>query len=416
MKKIYIIVLFIISGIFLSGCNDNKIINQKEIMVGDIFIVEGDYTLLSSDSTIATVSNEGIVKGIKEGEVVISDTNNLLEIKLNVINNQNVKILVSSKQTISVGEVIKLDCNVTNSSNEKTSYVFTYQSNDETVAIVNSSGEVKGVSSGLATITIKAINSIDNSSVTKEYLIYVKNNSDQSIITNVIDNISYEVVGDIDLTNINNKTVNIVNKYKESILGVSNYQYALNGFEKVLVEAGVGTGFVFKANKLSDNSYQYYLLTNYHVVENNNSLKVYFGYSDEYLEATLVSTNESLDLAVVSFKSSKILEILEFGNIDDLAVGDFAIAIGNANGYEYYGSVTFGIVSYLNRKLQGEDATFIQHDVAINPGNSGGPLLSLDGKVIGVNTLKIVKSEIDNMGFSISIDVVKNYINSLNLN
>ena len=82
-----------------------------------------------------------------------------------------------------------------------------------------------------------------------------------------------------------------------------------------------------------------------------------------------------------------------------MSVGDFAIAIGNSNGYEYYGSVTFGIISYVDRTLDGEISTYLQHDVAINPGNSGGPLLDINGKVIGINTLKIVEDEIDNMGF-----------------
>ena len=142
---------------------------------------------------------------------------------------------------------------------------------------------------------------------------------------------------------------------------------------------------------------------------------IYFGYDDEYLNATYIASNESLDLAVVSFESNKEFEVLELANAEEVSVGDFAIAIGNSNGYEYYGSVTFGTISFVNRKLSGEAATFLQHDVAINPGNSGGPLLSIDGKVIGVNTLKIVDDEVDNMGFSITIDVLKKYIDSLNI-
>ena len=121
-------------------------------------------------------------------------------------------------------------------------------------------------------------------------------------------------------------------------------------------------------------------------------------------------------MAVLTFKSTEDYEVIPLGNTSDVNQGDFAVAIGNANGYEYFGSVTFGVISYVNRELAGEEAVFLQHDVAINPGNSGGPLFSLDGKVIGVNTLKIVDTDIDNMGFSISIDVVKNYLATLGLN
>lgn len=416
MKKIISIIFSIICLFAFIGCKNaseqNEQLAIKEIYVGDIFIIEGDYDLTSSDTKVAEISEEGIIKGISKGITIIEDTNNTIKIQLNVLEKEAiVNILVTSKQTIKVGEEISLDCNIDGSID---SFIFSYLSNDETIATVNSNGVVTGVSSGIATITITAISS--EQTIIKDYLIYVKEEQfNNGNTTTVINNITYEVVGDIDLSIINNKTVEIVDKYKESILGVSNYQYVNNGFEKVLVEAGVGTGFIFKVKEISKGNYLYYVLTNYHVIEDYNTLKIYFGYSDEYMEASYVASNEKLDLAVVSFESTFNYEVLEFGDIEDVSVGDFAIAIGNANGYEYYGSVTFGIVSYCNRVLSGETATFIQHDVAINPGNSGGPLLNLDGKVIGVNTLKIVKEEIDNMGFSISSDIVIKYINSLNL-
>ncbi len=133
------------------------------------------------------------------------------------------------------------------------------------------------------------------------------------------------------------------------------------------------------------------------------------------MDCEYIGGNENLDLAVVKFVSNKDYIILPLGDTKDVNQGDFAVAIGNANGYQFYGSVTFGAISYVNRRLVGEEALFLQHDVAINPGNSGGPLLSLNGEVIGVNTLKIVDSDVDNMGFSISINVVKSYLSASGL-
>ena len=410
MKKIFSII-FVLLFIFLIGCNQ-KMTDYKEIVVGDFFILESEYELTSSNPEVANIDESGIIRGLSCGVTIISDSNKTFEIELSVKAKEEEKYLVvNGKQTLAIDEELQLECEVVNSTD---SYIFDYFSNDTNVVTISSEGVVKGISSGIATITIKAI--FNEEIIQKELLIYVKEDIQNSgDVSNVINNVTYEVVGNIDLSMINKNVVGLVEKYKESIIGVSNYQYAQNGFQKVLVEAGVGTGFIYKKTALSSGNYLYYVITNNHVIKDNVSLKIYFGYDDEYLNATYIASNESLDLAVVSFESNKEFEVLELANAEEVSVGDFAIAIGNSNGYEYYGSVTFGTISFVNRKLSGEAATFLQHDVAINPGNSGGPLLSIDGKVIGVNTLKIVDDEVDNMGFSITIDVLKKYIDSLNI-
>ena len=103
---------------------------------------------------------------------------------------------------------------------------------------------------------------------------------------------------------------------------------------------------------------------------------------------------------------------LVLGNSDNVKKGQFAIAIGSPQGYEYFNSMTLGIVSYPNRLIVDEYGKnlFIQVDVAINPGNSGGPLLNIYGEVIGVNTMKLVEEDVDLMGFSIPVNVVKQFI------
>lgn len=409
MKKCIYILIFIFA-LFLTGCNNMVVVN-KEVSVGDVFTIEGDYQLISSDESVALVTDSGIVKALSTGVTTITDLNNSIKIELNVIEKKVDKSLIfKNKQTIKIGEELQIECSINNSAN---TYIYSYSSNDSNVVEVTNEGVIKGISSGIATITVSAI--FENEVIENELLIYVKEYLNNDNVTNVINNVTYEVIGNIDLTIINKEVVELVEKYKESIVGVSNYQYVQNGFNKVLVEAGVGTGFIFKKSQLTNGNYLYYVLTNNHVIKDYASIKIYFGYQDEYLDASYIDSNESLDLAVVTFESGNEYEVLEMSKTDEVKVGDFAIAIGNSNGYEYFGSVTFGTISYVNRKLKGEIATFLQHDVAINPGNSGGPLLSLDGKVIGVNTLKIVDEEVDNMGFSITVDIVSKYIESLNL-
>ncbi len=96
-------------------------------------------------------------------------------------------------------------------------------------------------------------------------------------------------------------------------------------------------------------------------------------------------------------------------------VGEPAIAIGNPMGLEFHGSVTSGVVSALNRSLEIDDRVInvIQTDAAINPGNSGGALVNADGKIIGINSAKIARSDIEGMGFAIPINTVKEIIDDL---
>ena len=423
IKRILILAsLFFV--VFLVACdtttNTNNNTNHSNdvitINVGDTIKLNSsieDCTWSSSNTSVASITSDGVLYGLSKGVSTVSAKKDNLtkEVQVNVVDNEKVvSISVSGKQTIKVGEETTLVPTIYNSLE---SYTYTFTSNDEEVATVDESGVVKGINSGICTITVKAIAS---TTIEKEVFIYVKSDSEEdNNINNVINNITYEVIGSFDLSMINEKVVSLVNKYKESIVGVSNYQTQIVSTSggTSLVETSVGTGFIFKVEGTSEKVY--YVLTNYHVVKDNEKLKIYFGYDDVYVDALYVEGNDKLDLAVVKFTSTKDYVVIPLGDTKDVNQGDFAVAIGNANGYEYFGSVTFGAISFINRKLVGEEAVFLQHDVAINPGNSGGPLFSLDGKVIGVNTLKIVDTDIDNMGFSISIDVVKNYLQSIGL-
>ena len=158
--------------------------------------------------------------------------------------------------------------------------------------------------------------------------------------------------------------------------------------------------------------YTYYAITNHHVIEDGMTIKVYIGPQDLYIKASVIAKDKNKDLAIIKFDSYLHLIPLELGNSDNLKKGQFAIALGSPQGYEYYNSMTLGIISYPNRLIADEygENLYIQVDVAINPGNSGGPLLNIYGEVIGVNTMKLVDEEIDLMGFSIPINIVKEFI------
>ena len=424
MKKIMIFIITFMA-LFLISCGDTKELNNKEIIsndsislkVGDVIKLNSNMdgsTWESSNLELGEVDENGILTAKKAGDLTITvrcgDISKDISIHIEK-KAEEVYFAVTGKQTLLVNEESTIVPTITGT---EESFTYTFLSNDENVVTVDGEGHIKGISSGIATITIKAIG---NTVYQKDLFIFVKEeNESGDSIQNVINNVTYEVVGEFDLSMINTKTVNLVNQLKSSIVGVSNYQtQTIQGTgTKSLVETSVGTGFIFKVD--SGDTNKYYVLTNYHVVKDNEKLKIYFGYEDQYVDAEYVGGNENLDLAVVTFMSNKEYVLLPLGDTRNVNQGDFAIAIGNANGYQFYGSVTFGVISYINRRLVGEEALFLQHDVAINPGNSGGPLLSLDGEVIGVNTLKIVDSDIDNMGFSISIDVVKNFLISVGLN
>lgn len=164
------------------------------------------------------------------------------------------------------------------------------------------------------------------------------------------------------------------------------------------------------------------IVTNYHVIEDNNTLYVQF-INDEEATAYVKGTSPENDLAIVSVfledMSDETLEsiaIAALGDSDRLQVGEPAIAIGNSLGYGQ--SVTTGVISALNRNVFADEPDMnqgylIQTDAAINPGNSGGALLNVKGEVIGINSSKIADYVIEGMGYAIPISTAKPIIEDL---
>lgn len=172
---------------------------------------------------------------------------------------------------------------------------------------------------------------------------------------------------------------------------------------------------------IGQNDSELLIATNNHVVEDADTLSVCF-VDDQAYEATVKGTDADNDLAVIAVKLSDIsddtmsqIKIAEIGDSDQLQVGEQVVAIGNALGYGQ--SVTTGVISALNRKIENsnseEGTSLIQTDAAINPGNSGGALLNMRGEVIGINSNKIGGSSIEGMGYAIPISTARPIIEDL---
>ncbi len=192
----------------------------------------------------------------------------------------------------------------------------------------------------------------------------------------------------------------ILESVEESVVTIETSVNAQGG-----VFEGAGTGVVLSADGL--------IMTNAHVIAQSDGITVRTFDGAEY-DATLVGSEPSNDLAVIRVEGGDELVPAELGSSEALLVGEPVIAIGNALNLGGQPSVTTGIVSAVNRTIDGPDgrlADLIQTDAAINPGNSGGPLVDSSGAVVGINTAIIEDSQ--NIGFSIAIDSAKPVIEDL---
>ena len=163
-----------------------------------------------------------------------------------------------------------------------------------------------------------------------------------------------------------------------------------------------GSGFL-----ISDDGF---IVTNNHVIENSDEVKVTLPDTQTQFVAEVIGTDPDTDLALLKIKTDKSLPYLKFGDSDALEVGEWVIAIGNPIGLER--SMTAGILSAKGRDIQsGPFDSVLQTDASINPGNSGGPLLNQAGEVIGINTAIIPSGQ--GIGFAIPSNMAKNVIEQL---
>ncbi len=195
----------------------------------------------------------------------------------------------------------------------------------------------------------------------------------------------------------------------KGIVGVSNLKNNGNRFagSSELSEFGTGSGVIYKIE-----GEDAYIVTNNHVIEGAGKIEVTL-HSGEKETAELIGSDALTDLAVLKINGKHVDTALEFGDSEKMRAGDPVVAIGNPLSLDFSGTVTQGIISAPSRSIDVKttagnwEMDVLQTDAAINPGNSGGALLSTDGKVIGINSLKIAENGVEGLGFAIpSNDVV----------
>jgi len=159
-----------------------------------------------------------------------------------------------------------------------------------------------------------------------------------------------------------------------------------------------GTGFIIDQEG--------YVVTNYHVIEDAKAATIITSDNENHA-VSFVGYNDELDIALL--KISGTYDELEFGNSDNVQVGEKVIAIGNPLGLQF--SVTQGIISGVHRTGPNGYSIYIQTDAALNPGNSGGPLINTEGKIIGINNFKVGDSE--SLGFALESNYIKQAVNDV---
>lgn len=206
--------------------------------------------------------------------------------------------------------------------------------------------------------------------------------------------------------NKNNTIKTAIDKVYDSVLTIL-------GYTDVDSPSTIGSAFIYKV----DEEYAY-ILTNYHVIKDLTKIEVR-NIDLVIKEAEIVGFDEYTDVAVLKTDKSISKSISVLSDSSNIELGDTVFTVGSPLSEDYYGTVTKGIISYENRrittKVNEKDVLIdtIQTSTTINPGNSGGPLVNVNGEVIGINSLKLAKEEIEGMGFAIAIEDVMVHLDIL---
>lgn len=205
--------------------------------------------------------------------------------------------------------------------------------------------------------------------------------------------------------------INAVEKVSKSVVNIASVRLMQDQLFRVFPVQGVGSGIIL------DN--RGHILTNNHVIDDTDRLRVTFGDSRQVNSKT-VGKDEVTDLAIVKAEPQELysndevsFHPADLGNSEELKVGQIVMALGNPFGLTGGPTVTAGIISSLNRNVQFENGILelVQTDASINPGNSGGPLINTRGEVVAINTAKIPYGQ--GIGFAVPINTVKSILTDL---
>lgn len=280
------------------------------------------------------------------------------------------------------------------------------------------SGLVFGIFAAIAFFAVKEIGTaIGNNSATDNKVTVsteIQNSEEEKA-----DSVSYSGDKEANVTTLHTSNgtsivtdvTTVVEQKMPTIVAIKN-NYVANTFYFSQEVQASGSGII-----IGSNEDELLIATNYHVIENNNSLEVVFC-DESSCEAQVKGTDQDMDLAVIAVKmddiSKSTMDAIDYaiiGDSDALKVGEPVIAIGNSLGYGQ--SVTAGVVSAVNRSIKDSESKFIQTDAAINFGNSGGALLNLAGELVGINSNKIGGNAVEGMGYAIPISAAKPIIEEL---
>ncbi len=215
-----------------------------------------------------------------------------------------------------------------------------------------------------------------------------------------------------DLESLEEAIVAMIGDRKETVVGIQVY----SGFQ-----SGTASGVIYKKS-----GNDYYVITNHHVIHPDDRINPFSNVEIIYerngmlftipnSQTEIIGLDATTDLALIRFEATVNFPVATFGDSNDVKLGQFVYAIGNPLGFDYFGSITMGVVSGLTRYVAGSvyEVPFLQHDAAISPGNSGGALFDINGDLIGINNMKIVEDATTNIGFAIPSNTVKRIIEEL---
>lgn len=432
------LLLLISMSLVLCGCIDNN--DDNKIIVGENFLTinleeEISLPIMINDEKVHYSSNndnvnidENNIIGIKEGTTIVygyNESNKLIREYVIKVNDTLSHIEISGVNYLKPKETYQFSAKITPST---LSQEIIWASSNESIATVDENGFVEAIGEGLVTITAT---SKHHSLYKSEMLVLVAKE------VNNKGNDSFEETTETDTINANSLEsifYPLIEEASSYVIGVNNY--ILNRFNQEVLY-GIGSGIIYKRQAILNNGeisedeniskneikyYKYYVVTNKHVISDNNSLSVYYSKSDYEIDATLIQYDTKIDLAVLTFEAKAYFPVTKFADSNEIKRGEFCIALGHPFGYELANTSTFGIISHENRHISDDtdndgvndwDAKYIQHDAAINEGNSGGPLINLKGEVIGINSLKISSTKTENMGFAIPSNTVLELIEYL---
>lgn len=423
-NKSFFLILFILMMMFLSGCF-NKIeekfyieqIETVSINIGDS-LKYNNITFESNNDIL--VFKDGTYYGNKTGSIIIktSEGTYLIEVNDNITD-----IVIECSQRLIVGEATKIETTVYPLSK---SQEVTFDCNSDILNIEND-GTVHAIKSGVCNVTVI---SIADKSFKKE-LTFIVLDKEEEYYEKIIETIIKNLENEKHLNKDEDVIKPVIEKNINSLIGVS-------GYSEELKTSNFASGIVYKMNivfldgsKLDDvkeiqdykniKYFEYYALTNRHIVEGRTNLNVYLG-NNKYENCEVVQYDDKIDLAVIKFKSTYYVQVATIGNSSSLDKGEFIISIGNGKGIEYFRTTNFGILSSNSRYISVDtdndnvsdwDSEYLQHDASLNEGDSGGAILNLKGEIIGINTTKISDYKYNNMSFAIPINLAMNLAKTL---